>query len=96
MAEKKTKTLSYRGKPLVRSGDTIYLGDMADKYVVKFEILEKDAFSDLNLPTKVSVELMYTDPDIQNRDRVVKTSEKKDLYSAIDIGSIWLERALSE
>lgn len=29
------------------------------------------------------------------RDRVVKKSEKSSLYAAMDVGSIWLERALA-
>ena len=30
------------------------------------------------------------------KDRIVKKSEKVGLYNAMDIGSIWLERALNE
>ena len=36
MSEKqKSPFPMYRGKPLVRSGDTIYYGNMTDKYVIK-------------------------------------------------------------
>ena len=38
---------------------------------------------------------MYTDPEISLKDRVVKKSEKQGLYNALDIGAIWLERALA-
>ena len=34
-------------------------------------------------------------PDLKGRDRVVKRSEKDSLYAAIDIASVWLDRALS-
>ena len=37
MAE--AKFLTYKGKPLVRKDNEIYYGDMAEKYVVRFEIL---------------------------------------------------------
>ena len=37
----KTKFPMYKGKPLVRCGDTIYYGSMKDKYVVKLEIKSK-------------------------------------------------------
>ena len=29
--------LTYKGKPLVRNGDTIYYGNMSDKYIIKLE-----------------------------------------------------------
>ena len=39
MSEKqKSPFPMYRGKPLVRSGDTIYYGNMTDKYVIKIDI----------------------------------------------------------
>ena len=44
---------------------------------------------------KVDVQLQLTDPDLKSRDRVVKKSEKDSLYSAMDVASVWLERALS-
>ena len=31
----------------------------------------------------------------RSRDRVVKKSEKGDLYTALDVGCVWLERALA-
>ena len=43
----------------------------------------------------VSVQLQLTDPDLKSRDRVVKKSEKDSLYAAMDVGCIWLERALA-
>ena len=33
--------LTYKGKPLVRKGNTVYYGDMSEKYIVRFEILSK-------------------------------------------------------
>ena len=36
MAEKK-EFLTYKGKPLVRQGNTIYYGDMADDYVIMMQ-----------------------------------------------------------
>ena len=58
---------SYKGKPLVRSGDTIYYGSMADKYVVKLDIKSKKTVGALEVADKVSVQLMYTDPEIRTR-----------------------------
>ena len=50
---------------------------------------------DMDVATRVSVQLQLTDPDLRSRDRVVKKSEKDSLYAAMDVGTIWLERALA-
>ena len=95
MADKQ-EFLMYKGKPLVRSGDTIYYGNMSDKYVVMLTILSKKTHNDIEIADRVAIQLMYTDTDMRTRDRVVKKSEKNGLYNAMDIGAIWLERALAE
>ena len=50
---------------------------------------------DLEVATKVSVQLQLTDPDLKSRDRVVKKSEKDSLYAAMDVAAVWLDRALA-
>ena len=45
----KTKYPMYKGKPLVRCGDTIYYGSMKDKYVVKLEITVERESMEYNL-----------------------------------------------
>lgn len=50
---------------------------------------------DLDVATRVSIQLQLTDPSIKSRDRIVKRTEKDGLYSAIDVAAVWLERALS-
>ena len=49
----------------------------------------------VDVATKVSVQLQLTDPDLKSRDRVVKKTEKDSLYAAMDVASVWLERALA-
>ena len=93
--EKKTEGLVYRGHPLRRIDNLIYYGSMADKYIVMFQILDTKKEQGMDVATKVSVQLQLTDPDLKSRDRVVKKSEKDSLYAAMDVGAIWLERALS-
>ena len=68
---------------------------MADKYIVMLQILETSNVSDLSVATKVSVQLQLTDPAVKSRDRIVKQSEKDGFYTALDLGCVWLERALS-
>ena len=81
MAEKKkAKFLSYKGKPLVRCGNTIYYGNMK--------------VNDLDVADRVTVQLLSTDPDARPKDRIIKKSEKKGIDQAMDIGSVWLDLAL--
>ena len=96
MAEvKKGEGLVYKNHPLRRIDNLIYYGSMADKYIVMFQILETKKEKDMDVATRVSVQLQLTDPEIKSRDRVVKKTEKDSLYAAMDVGCIWLERALS-
>ena len=92
---KKGEGLVYRNHPLRRIDNLIYYGSMADKYLVMFQILETRKEQDMDVAKRVSVQLQLTDPTIKSRDRVVKKTEKDSLYAALDVGCIWLERALS-
>lgn len=96
MAEKKETLLMYKGRPLVRSGNTLYYGDMAEKCVIVLQVLTTKTVGDMSVADKVQVQLLLTDPEVRMKDRILKKSEKNGLYNAMDIGSIWLERALSE
>ena len=97
MAKEKAQQFpTYRGHPLVRCGDVIYYGSMKDKYVIKMDIKSKKKVGDLEVADKVTVQLMYTDPEIRTRKQIVKTSEKNGLYLALDIAEAWLTRALAE
>ena len=94
--KKKGEFLTYKGKPLVRKGNTLYYGNMSDKYVVMFQILSTKELEGLQIADKVSVQLINTDPNVRPHERIVNKTEKNGLYSAMDIGKIWLERALAE
>ena len=94
MAEK-TAALQYKGHPLRRKDNLIYFGSMADKYIIMLQILDTKKIKDLDVATRVSVQLQLTDPDLKSRDRVVKKSEKDSLYAAMDVASVWLDRALA-
>ena len=97
MAEtKKTEELlTYKGRPLVRCGDEIYYGNMEEPYVIRMQIKSKKEVNGLEIADKVTVQLMATDPYLSPRKQLIKSSEKKGLYLAMDIADIWLERALA-
>lgn len=96
MADSNTAALKYKGHPLRRKDNLIYFGSMADKYIIMLQILDTKKIKDMDVATKVSVQLQLTDPDLKSRDRVVKKSEKNSLYAAMDVASVWLDRALSD
>lgn len=87
--------LSYKGHPLRRKDNLIYYGTMAEKYIIMLQILSTQNVDGLEMANKVSIQLQLTDPDLKSRDRVVKKSEKDNLYAAMDVAAVWLDRALS-
>ena len=91
----KSGALIYKGHPLRRKDNLIYYGSMADKYIVMIQVMSSERQDGLDMANKVHLQLQFTDPDLKSRDRVVKKSDLPDLFSAIDMGSIWLMRALA-
>lgn len=89
------KILTYKGHPLMRKDNLIYYGSMADSHIVMLQVLESRKQEDMEIATRVSVQLQLTDPAAKSRDRIVKKSEKPGLYDALDVGCVWLERALA-
>ena len=89
------KILTYKGHPLMRKDNMIYYGSMADTHIVMLQVLESKKVGDIDVATRVSVQLQLTDPAAKSRDRVVKKIEKTGFYNALDVGCVWLERALA-
>ena len=94
--ENQTATaLEYRGHPLRRKDNLLYYGSMSDKYIIMMQILDTKKIKDLEVASKVSIQLQLTDPNIKGRAQIVKKAEKVGLYTALDLGAVWLERALA-
>lgn len=89
----KTSYFTYKGLPLVRSKNYIYFGDPSRTHIIFITILNSD---DSGIPSKVSVELLLTDESLPPMERLLKRGEKGSLYEALDIGLIWLTRALKD
>lgn len=91
----KSTMLSYKGRPLMRKDNILYYGSMSDRYIIMMQILETKQVKDLSVATRVAVQLQQTSPNVRPKDRIVKKTEKNGLWTAMDIASIWLTRALS-
>ncbi|MBQ1224103.1 MAG: hypothetical protein II350_04500 [Clostridia bacterium] len=96
MADMEKSGLSYRGRPLIRKDDTLYYGSMSDKYIIMLQIQDKKTVEGAELATKVSVYLQQTNENIRPKERIVRKTEKPGLYEALDVGAVWLERALAD
>lgn len=93
---KEPQFTEYKGKPLVRSGKTIYYGDMNDPYVVCLTVKTEKEENGITVADDVTVQLISTDPACPPKDMVVKKSEKKGVFTALDLGAAWLERQLKK
>lgn len=92
----KNAVLTYKGRPLMRKDNLVYYGSMADSHIIMLQILETKKVGDQDIASKVSVQLQLTDPAARAKDRIVKKSEKDGFYTALDVGCVWLERALGK
>lgn len=87
--------LTFKGRPLLRCNNEIYYGSPNDSHVIFIQILDTAEKDGVQITKKASVQLLSNDPSLGTNARIIKQSEKPGLYSALDIGFIWLERALS-
>ena len=80
----------------MRCGDEMYYGNMEEPYVIRLQIKSKKEVNGEEIADKVAIQLLATDPYLSPRKQLIKSSEKKGLYLAMDIADIWLERALAK
>lgn len=95
ISDKKT-FFYYKDKPLVRCNDVIYYGDTHDKYIVKLQIKILEDQKNQTSSNKILVQLLKTGSSSNLYDEVIKTAEKEDLFTAIELADIWLHKALEE
>lgn len=55
---KKGEFLEYKGRPLVRCGNTIYYGSMADPFVVCLKVQSEKKQGDQTIADKVIIQLL--------------------------------------
>ena len=86
------KFIEYKGKPLVREGNTICYGDKTEKCFLLLEIMsfKKDEISGEDLPDKILIQVI----DSKDPNKILKQGDKSGLYDAFSLGLVWLEREL--
>jgi len=92
----KAGVLTYKGKPLLRKGNTLYYGSMAERFLIHLEITETEKAGDLDVAKKVLIYLEDTNTNLKPKDQIVKKSEKATLFDAMELAEIWLDRALAK
>ena len=88
-----TPNLPYKGKPLVRKANELYYGRMTAPYVLYLQILSTKQSGNMQVADKVHLQLLSTDETRTPEARVARQTTKNGLYNALDIGSIWLQKA---
>ena len=74
------KILTYMGKPLVRQGQYLFYGDPEDKAILFMNILETKKDGELDVASKVLVQIQSTDDSLGFNEKVIKQCEKKSFY----------------
>lgn len=83
--------LTYKGRPLVRTGNLIFYGDLNEKYYTMISILQTENKGDVPVATKAEIQLLLTDKNIPAKDALVKKAVRDGLYPAMDLAAVWLE-----
>ena len=90
-----TPKLTYKGKPLVRCGNEIYYGNMTDPYILYLQEMTTKTENDQEIADKIHLILLSTDTKKPLAERIMRQTNKVGLFNALDIGGIWLEKAIA-
>lgn len=85
--------LCYKGRPLVRSGNEMYYGNMSDKYIIFIKELETKKVNNVEVGSKFEIQLLFTDPEIKGRGKIAKSIERSSFTDALELAEAWLKRA---
>ena len=74
--------LTYKNKPIVKSGNEIYYGDMKEPYVVKFTVLSTVKAGENEIPGEVKVELLKSGAQLSDKQKAAKETVKNSFFEA--------------
>ena len=84
------KYLEYKGRPLVREGNTICYGDMKEKCILILEIMSYKKVGENQVPDKILIQVI----DSKDPNKIIRQGSKEGLHEAFTMGLIWLEMAI--
>ncbi len=84
------KYLMYKDRPLVREGDTICYGDLAETYILMMEIMNYKEENGVRMPNTIIVQVVES----ADQTKIYRQGTKNGFYEAFGYGLIWLEQAL--
>lgn len=82
---------SYKERPVVRNGKTIYYGSMAQPYVVMMNVTSEEPVNDLKTASEIKCYLMKTDKSLNPMEAITKTAARPTLYEALELAAAWLK-----
>lgn len=90
------KFLMYKGRPLVREGNTIIYGNLEDEYILQLIIMNEKEFRGKSVPDKIIIQIMKTDKSLSDGEKIVKQELKSGFAEAFELGTVWLERLIGD
>ncbi len=82
----------YQGKPLIRQDNAFVWGDMRDKAVLFLCVLSQKTVHGVEVPDQILVQVLSTDAE----HTCIKQGQKSGLFEALDLGTVWLKKALED
>ena len=84
---------TYKSRPVVRSGKTIYYGSMAQPYVVMMNVTAEAENADMKQKqaTEIKCYLMKTDKNLNPMEAITKTAARPNLFEALELAAAWLK-----
>ena len=86
-----SEAITYKGRPVVRNGKTIYYGSMKDPSVVMMNVISEEPKGDVQTATAIKCFLMRTDKT-NPMEAIVKNAERASLYDALELAAAWLAK----
>ncbi|MBP3415234.1 MAG: hypothetical protein J6L81_08580 [Clostridia bacterium] len=84
---------TYKDRPLVRCGDEMYYGSMEDKFIIYMKITSYLTLGDIKVPSRIEIQLQYTDPDIKGNNKIVRSGDRDSISKAFVLADAWLSRS---
>ena len=66
---------------------------MSDKYIVFIRELATKQIGEVAVGSKFEIQLLFTDPDIKGRGKIVKSIERASFADTLELAEAWLNRA---